>query len=172
MPRSFMWRMWGGLLGTLAALALLGTAQGGGWSVVVLNRESAALVGGSVRPGATLEIGFMVLQHGVRPLSDLSPAITLRPEDGGAPLTVGAVAQGEPGHYVAAITLPKPGIWHWEIDAFGPPSVMAPLTVAAPPPVTAPAPPVALAVLSLVVVALAIVVLLARGARGSVAVPR
>lgn len=164
MTQSLRRRMGAAMLGALAALGFLASAHAGGWSVVVLDEQSAASVGGIMRPGATTEIGFTVLQHGTRPIADLTPRITLRPEAGGAPVTFDAVAQGEPGHYVATISLPEPGVWRWEIEAFGMPSVMAPITVAAAPAPAEPAPAPGLAVAFAAAVTL-VLVLVARGTR-------
>jgi hypothetical protein len=155
-----------GLLGLVASLALLTGAQAGGWSVVVLDSDGALAAQGTVRPGEPFTVGFTVLQHGDKPVDGLSPRITLTPEAGGAPATFSAIAQGGAGHYVATISLPEPGVWRWEIDAFGPPSVMAPITVAAAPAPAAPAPaamPVAvLAALTVVALGLGAVALRSR----------
>ncbi|NTU85661.1 MAG: hypothetical protein HGA45_41055 [Chloroflexales bacterium] len=172
MSWSFTRKIGAALLGALAALAVVASAQAGGWSVAVLDAQSAAAVGGVVQPGVPVEIGFTVVQHGIRPLSDLTPQITLTREAGGAPLTVSAVAHGEPGHYLATVTLPDPGVWRWEINAFGPPSVMAPITVAAAP-ARGPAIPIpALVVTTLAAVAIGLLGLRIWSGRRSAAVPQ
>jgi hypothetical protein len=158
-------RVGAALAGALAALALVASVGAGGWATVVLDGESAAAVGDVMRPGAPVTIGFTVLQHGTRPMADLSPRITLTSEAGGAPVNVEARAEGEPGHYVATISLPEPGVWRWQIDAFGPLSVMAPITVAAAPAPAAPVAPPALAILFAAAAALALLGLVALGTR-------
>lgn len=164
----------GALIGLLAALALASVALAGGWSVVVLD-EASALVGksGDVRAGTAFSIGFTVLQHGRHPVDGLAPRITLTPAGGGDPVLFTAEAEGGPGHYMAALTLPAAGRWTWQIDAFGPPAVMSPLEVAPPAPQpAAPAPlPVALpwAALAAGVVVAGLLALRLRGGRAAVA---
>lgn len=172
MTRSFLRGMVTTLLVVLAALAGLSGAQAGGWSAVVLDSASAQIVGQALEPGATVEIGFTVLQHGTKPVSGLTPAITLRPVGGGAPITVEAVGQGEAGHYTATFSLPEAGVWRWEINAFGPPSVMAPLTVAAAPAPSAPSPAPVLAVLFVAAAALVLLGFRVWSPRRSAAVPQ
>jgi hypothetical protein len=133
----------GGLLvALLLALGLAGGASAGGWSVVVLDSESALIgVDRPIDAGAPFTIGFTVLQHGKTPVSGLSPKITLTSAALTESATFFAAAEGGPGHYVATITLPEAGTWTWQIDAFGPVATMAPLTVAAPAPAAPPAEP-------------------------------
>ena len=170
MIRSFLRGVMTALLVMWAALA--GDVQAGGWSAVVLDSESALAVGSALQAGATVEIGFTVLQHGTKPVAGLTPKITLTPATGGAPITLDAVAQGEPGHYTATISLPEPGVWRWTIDAFGPPSVMAPLTVAAAPAPSAPTPVAPLGMLLMAAAALALLGLLIWLPRRAAAVPQ
>jgi hypothetical protein len=172
MTRSFLRGMGAALLGALAALALMASAHAGGWSVVVLDSESALAVGGAMQAGVPVEIGFTVLQHGDKPVAGLTPQITLTPENGGAPVAVSASAAGKPGHYVATIALPAPGSWRWEIEAFGPPSVMAPIRVAAAPAPVAPTPAAMPVVLLVAAVALGVVGLIARNARRPAVAPQ
>lgn len=131
-------RRWAGVIGgLLLALALVGNVGAGGWATVVLDRESAAVgLDGGVVAGTPVTIGFTVLQHGQRPMEGLAPLITATSAASGERATFSAARQGGPGHYVATLTLPSAGVWEWQVDAFGPPTVLAPLTVVA----AAPAP--------------------------------
>jgi hypothetical protein len=113
----------------IAVLALLSFA--GGWATVTLDALPENVVADQ-----PLQIGFVVRQHGTRPLSGLTPVIRAMHADTGEKVAANAKGEGEIGHYVATITLPTAGTWNWEVDAFGPISKMAPLTVAA----AAPAP--------------------------------
>lgn len=134
MAFELMRRWAAGLGGLLLALGLVGGASAGGWATVVLDRESAAVgLDGGVVAGAPVTIGFTVLQHGVSPMDGLAPLITATNGASGERASFRAVAEGGPGHYVATLTLPSAGVWAWQVDAFGPPAVMAPLSVAAPP---------------------------------------
>jgi hypothetical protein len=149
MSRTALRRLGATLAALLLALGLAGVAGAGGWSVVVLDSESALIgVDRPVDAGAPFTIGFTVLQHGKTPVDGITPKITLTSAAGGSQdeakplrLTFFAEPEGGPGHYVAAITLPQAGVWAWEIDAFGPVATMAPITVAAPAPALAPADP-------------------------------
>jgi hypothetical protein len=174
MSRTALGRLGGMLAGLLLALGLAGVAGAGGWSVVVLDRESALIgVDRPVEAGAPFTVGFTVLQHGKTPVDGLTPKLTLMSGSGG-PLTVFAEAEGGPGHYVATITLPEAGTWTWQIDAFGPIAAMAPITVAAPAPAparVAPAPALALwgALAALAIALLAVALLALRGRRPAAA---
>jgi hypothetical protein len=170
MSRNALRRLGSTLAALLLALGLVGGVSAGGWSVVVLDSESALIgVDRPVDAGAPFTIGFTVLQHGKTPVDGITPTITLSNGAAGERLTFFAEAQGGPGHYVATITLPEAGAWEWEIEAFGPPATMAPITVAAPAPAPAPAAPApapalwgALAALALALLGVALVAMRAR----------
>jgi hypothetical protein len=174
MSRTALRRLGSTIAALLLALGLAGGVSAGGWSVVVLDRESALIgVDRPVDAGAPFTIGFTVLQHGKTPVDGLTPRITLSSASGER-VTVFAEGEGGPGHYVATITLPETGAWTWQIDAFGPIATMAPITVAAPAPAPAPvmpAPALALwGALAAVAIALLAVALLAlRGRRPAAA---
>jgi hypothetical protein len=122
----------------LALLLVLipASVHAGGWSVVTLDKTPA-----EVKAGTAFTIGFSVLQHGETPVDGLTPKITFTSATG-THETFTARGDGVTGHYVADVTLPNAGTWTWEIEAFGPPSVMSPLQVlAAPAPAPAPASP-------------------------------
>lgn len=143
MSRDALRRLGATLAALLLALGLAGGARAGGWSVVVLDEESALIgVDRPVGAGAPFTIGFTVLQHGKTPVDGITPRITLT-SGAGERVTVFAEAEGGPGHYIATITLPAAGVWEWEVEAFGPIATMAPITVAAPAPAPAPAVPAA-----------------------------
>lgn len=174
MSRTALRRLGSTIAALLLALGLAGVAGAGGWSVVVLDRESALIgVDRPVDAGAPFTIGFTVLQHGKTPVDGLTPRITLS-SAAGEGVTVFAEGEGGPGHYVATITLPEAGTWTWQIDAFGPIATMAPITVAAPAPAPAPltpAPALALwgALAGLAIALLAVALLALRGRRPAAA---
>jgi hypothetical protein len=169
MSRTALRRLGATLAALLLALGLAGAAGAGGWSVVVLDSESALIgVDRPVDAGAPFTIGFTVLQHGKTPVDGITPKITLT-SAAGEQITAFGEAEGGPGHYVATITLPEAGTWTWQIDAFGPVATMAPITVAAPAPAPAPAAPApalalwgALAVLALALLVTALLALRSR----------
>lgn len=140
MIRSLVRLFGAGLIGLLAALLLVGGVQAGGWSVVVLDGGSpltGAEGAGGVVAGEPISFGFLVLQHGRTPIDGLTPRITAI-SDSGKTINAFARAEGRPGHYVAELTLPSAGVWNWQIEAFGPPADMAPITVLAAAPAAAP----------------------------------
>lgn len=140
MKRNATRRLFATLLGALLALALVGVAGAGGWAVVILDRESALIgIDQPLTAGTGAQVGFTVLQHGKTPMEGLTPIITATNEATGETATFTAQAEGASGHYVVELRLPAAGTWRWQVDAFGPISVMAPLTVVAPAPATSPA---------------------------------
>ncbi|HYN87070.1 MAG TPA: hypothetical protein VER55_01000 [Ardenticatenaceae bacterium] len=102
-------------LALLAALALPAVTLAGGL-FVTLDTTPA-----DVEPGEPFDVGFTVRSmHGDKePMENLDPAITLASMETGERLTFTATEQGEPGHYVATITLPAEGRWEWSIEPFG-----------------------------------------------------
>jgi cytochrome c2 len=118
--------LWGGLAALAAALLLLAPALAGNWAVI-----SVETLVTEIQAGKPLTIQFTVLQHGNKPMSDLTPAIQAINAASGAHLTFDALPLGQPGRYAAEITLPEPGRWDWSIQAFTMNQVMPPITVTA-----------------------------------------
>ena len=108
-------------------MALLMTTSVLAGGMAIANLDSTP---GQPRVGEPLAIGFTVLQHGVRPWTEGDVSVIARNQGSGESITADAVAQGEPGHYVATLTFPSAGTWSWEIQM---PLLMnskfAPLTV-------------------------------------------
>lgn len=111
----------------LCAAAQPAGALAGGWSVTTLDRTPT-----NIEAGEAFTIGFVVRQHGDKPMAGLTPRITALNAATGERVTAIAVAEGAVGHYVATLTLPSAGTWTWEIAAFGEPARMSPLQVGAP----------------------------------------
>ena len=111
-------------LALLLSLVIAVPAFAGGWAVITLDDLPTNVVAGE-----PLTIGFTVLQHGMTPMNDLSPTVTviLRNEE---KLAFRAEADHKPGHYTATLTLPKEGSWEWYIQAFSMDQRMPELTVA------------------------------------------
>ena len=84
----------------------------GGWAVITLDELPTDVVAGK-----SLTIGFMVLQHGRTPMTDLKPTVTAKLPKG-EQLTFFAAPEGKPGHYTAILTFPQDGNWEWSIQAF------------------------------------------------------
>lgn len=121
------WLMGLGLV-LMVLLALPQRVGAGGWSVVTLDSTPT-----NIQAGVPFKIGFMVRQHGVRPMEGLHPEITMVDSVTKAKVTAVAQAEGEVGHYVATLTLPSAGNWDWTIDAYGPVATLSPLQVQAAP---------------------------------------
>ncbi len=88
---------------SVVSVPLFGFAFGG-WAVVTLDDVPSYLVAGKSTP-----ISFLVRQHGITLLSNLSPSIEL--SSGSIKTTVAAAPSGEAGHYQATIIPPSPGMW-------------------------------------------------------------
>jgi len=112
------------VLVVLAMLALASPALAGGWAMVTLDSLPR-----EVRAGESLQLGFMVLQHGKTPTNKdldgnpLKPVLTAIKQGGAATTqakgaeTIRAEArqQGPTGHYVVDLAFPSDGTWAWQI---------------------------------------------------------
>ena len=98
------------LLTAIVMLALSTPALAGGWATVRLDEVPTGLVAGT-----PWQVGFMVLQHGVTPNSDVSPVVRAIHRETGEVVTAAARQDGPPGHFVAELTLPRAGGWQWAI---------------------------------------------------------
>jgi hypothetical protein len=90
-----------------ACLGGASTASAGGWAVTSLDEMPAPV------PGESVDVGFTVLQHGVTPVdlpSDVGIEVTAAD---GTNSYFPAVADGRPGHYVAAVVFPAEGDYTW-----------------------------------------------------------
>jgi hypothetical protein len=99
----------------LAATSLLvassATVWAGGWAMTTLDTTP-----GDLRGGETYEIGYTILQHGIRPVAVDHTEIRLH-----GPWKVGGMhvfegrPQGGVGHYVAEVRFPEAGEYRWEV---------------------------------------------------------
>lgn len=113
------------VLALALALVLALPVLAGGWAVITLDELPTDVVAGE-----PFTVGFIVLQHGRTPMTDLDPVIIAR--SGKEKVTVFVKEQGKPGHYAVDITLPSVGEWEWTIQAFTMEQKMPVLSVAAP----------------------------------------
>ena len=109
----------------LLSLVVAIPAFAGGWAVITLDELPTNVVAGE-----PLTIGFTVLQHGITPMNDLAPTVTLALQNK-EQLVFRAEADSKPGHYIATLTFPKEGNWDWSIQAFSMDQPMPALTVSA-----------------------------------------
>jgi mono/diheme cytochrome c family protein len=97
---------------TAVAIALAVTAYAGGWATVTVRTMPEYFV-----VGKTANMTFFVRQHGVSPLDGLSVSVRAAAPGGLKAKAIGkAASSGVKGEYVAALTLPAPGLWTIEID--------------------------------------------------------
>ena len=108
------------------ALVIAVPVFAGGWAVITLDELPSNVVAGK-----PFTVGFTVLQHGRTPMSGIDPTVTAE-LSASEKVVVDAEPEGNPGHYVATLTLPKEGEWEWSIQAFSMDQPMPVLTVAAP----------------------------------------
>jgi hypothetical protein len=101
-------------LSILLALMFTVPAFAGGWATVTLDVYPTNVVAGE-----SFQIGFTILQHGVTPVRGITPIISGTLTGAKESISVMAVEEGEPGHYVADLNFPKAGEWSWKIDSFG-----------------------------------------------------
>lgn len=114
----------GGLIASIVVLLLVATVHAGGWAVrTVVDVPDYAVA------GKPLLVTFMVRQHGVTPMVDLTPAVEAK--SGTDTVKTKAVATKRTGEYAARVVFPRPGTWTIEIDAYGTTTLPA-LTVIAP----------------------------------------
>lgn len=101
------------LAGTSAALA-------GGWAVVTLDQLPQ-----EVRAGQTIQIGFVVRQHGQTPTNvgldrqPIKPVLTISQAGDTKPIAFPARQEGPTGHFVADVTFLRAGEWAWAITDLG-----------------------------------------------------
>jgi YtkA-like len=95
-----------------AALVIAPTATGGGWATVgfePLPDETSA--------GGTWSPTIFVKQHGVAPLTGLTPIVSIHRDDTGAMHTFPAVETSEPGVYSADVVFPTEGDWRVTVES-------------------------------------------------------
>ena len=109
----------------LLSLVVALPASAGGWAVISLDELPTDVVAGEPHT-----VGFTVLQHGMTPMNDLAPTVTIALQNE-EKLVFRAEADDKPGHYTATLTFPKEGDWEWSIQAFSMDQPMPALTVSA-----------------------------------------
>jgi hypothetical protein len=104
-------RLWIGCLCSLIlALAIAAPASAGGWTNVTLD-----FLPTNLQAGQHLSLGFMVRQHGVTPISNVTPTLKARNAATGETLSAVAHQEGSVGHFVVDVTFPSAGSWQWSV---------------------------------------------------------
>jgi len=103
------------LAASLAAFALLMTLAvpvlAGGWAEIVADAQTT-------KPpveGQPVEVGFVVLQHGVTPAPWETATVHFTNASTGESIDVVATNDRTDGHFVATATLPDAGFWSWQV---------------------------------------------------------
>ena len=77
--------------------------------------------------GKATQLSFVVKQHGVTPLDDLSPTIEARAADGSGNVQATATRGRAKGQYLATFTIPRAGDWRVRVKSgFGPSDITLP----------------------------------------------
>ncbi len=121
MRKKWVWAV--GLL-IIGLFARAGSAQAGGWFTVTVSELPAVVV--AERP---FTIEFSVRGHGQTLIAGVDAAVTAVHETSGTRVNVQAEDGAEEGFYIATLTLPEAGEWHWEISSYGGAYPMPALTV-------------------------------------------
>ena len=86
----------------------------GGWAAVTVDDVPDHLVAGK-----PVSLSFVIRQHGLSPLNDLSPSISI--QSGSTKSSIPAKATGKAGQYAASVTVPRAGDWTITVNSgFGP----------------------------------------------------
>jgi plastocyanin len=104
------------VLALLLSLSLLAgfsaTAWAGGTATIELDKHP-----GEIEAGKPVTIGFMMLQHGIRPVEGGEPAMEAVHRETRETLRAEGRPEGEVGHYVIEVTFLEAGVWTWSISA-------------------------------------------------------
>ena len=95
---------------TVALLSATAFSVFGGWAIVTVDDMPEHFV-----VGQPTELSFIVRQHAVSPLADLTPRVTLRSGSNSASAAVKAGARR--GHYIATLIAPRAGEWTTRIES-------------------------------------------------------
>ena len=93
------------LLAVGLLLVFAPAAQAGGWATVGLSSTPST---------KTWVVDITVLQHGVTPLTDVKPAVTI--SSGDRRQVFAAKPAGKPGVYRATVVFPTLGRWKYQVD--------------------------------------------------------
>jgi hypothetical protein len=97
------------LLAVGLLLVFAPAAHAGGWATVGLSSTPDG-----VKAGRTWVVDLTVRQHGVTPLTDVKPVVTI--SSGAQRQDFPATPTGKPGVYRASVTFPTAGRWEYQID--------------------------------------------------------
>lgn len=114
------------VVAAMAMLLILAVpVSAGGWADIVADGQTT-----TPREGASVEIGFRVMQHGVTPAPWESATVHFANASTGATFDVVAKNDDPNGHFVATTTFPEAGIWTWHVTLADLASDQTPVTLA------------------------------------------
>jgi len=103
------------LAASLAAFALMLTLAvpvlAGGWAEIVADAQTSE----PPVAGQPVDVGFVVLQHGVTPAPWEVATVHFTNTSTGETIDVVATNDRTDGHFVATATLPDAGFWSWQV---------------------------------------------------------
>jgi hypothetical protein len=94
---------------TVALLALPGWALAGGWALTSFDELPS-----DFEAGASYDLTYTVLQHGVNPV-DVGQSEVRVIDGNGDVTTFAAIRLPERGRYEVTVTFPESGLWTWEV---------------------------------------------------------
>jgi hypothetical protein len=99
------------ILAAMAMLLVLAVpVMAGGWAEIVADGQTT-----TPKEGASVEVGFKVLQHGQTPAPWENATVHFTNSSTGTSFDVAATNDRDDGHFVATATLPEPGFWSWTV---------------------------------------------------------
>jgi hypothetical protein len=114
-------------LASLAMLLILAVpVMAGGWAEIVADAQTT-------KPpveGQPIEVGFKVMQHGVTPAPWVTATVHFVDTSTGDTIDVVAKNDDANGHFAATATLPRAGIWSWQVTLLDLESQHVPVTLA------------------------------------------
>lgn len=106
------------LTAALAALTLLlmlaVPVAAGGWAEIVADGQTTT-TDTPPTEGQPIDIGFLVLQHGMTPAPWETATVHFRNASTGKTMDVVAKNDRSDGHFIATVTLPEAGFWSWQV---------------------------------------------------------
>lgn len=106
------------LTAALAALALLlllaVPVAAGGWAEIVADAQTTTTETPPTE-GQPIDIGFLVLQHGMTPAGWETATVHFTNASTGKTMDVVARNDRPDGHFIATVTLPEAGFWSWQV---------------------------------------------------------
>jgi hypothetical protein len=101
----------------VAALALLlilaVPVAAGGWAEIVADAQTTTDT--PPTEGQPIDIGFLVLQHGMTPAGWETATVHFTNASTGKTMDVVAKNDRPDGHFIATVTLPEAGFWSWQV---------------------------------------------------------